>query len=223
MDFSTLFPTGVAMVKQPHIHQVGMHEYALHLIHYHDYRFWKHPHFCYYIYKLIMRHCSHFTASVFVKHNFEYTLTPTIFEIFNQLQDLHNDKIIERVVRFGSTLRGTHSYWNKRRVELTNMITQQGTPILFFTLSVADTKWKDLHALMPTQDPSTSNQHQQWKIQNIIANPHIASQYMHNRFKIFLEEVLQKGLHITDSWCRSVTCSYFLSFSSCSPLKNFPF
>ena len=84
------------------------------------------------------------------------------------------------------------------------MITQQGTPIVFFTLSAADTKWQDLHALMPIQALVTSNQHHQWNINNIIVNPHIASQYMHIIFKIFFEEVLQKGLHIKDSWCMSI-------------------
>ena len=94
--------------------------------------------------------------------------------------------------------------WNKSRSELTNMITQQGKPTFFFTLIATDTKWKYLHALMPTQDPSTSNQHNQWNINKIISNPHIVSQDMHNRFKIFLEEVLYKGLSTIDFWCRFV-------------------
>ena len=45
MDFPTLFPTGIAMLLQPCIHQVDMHEYVLHLIRYHDNRFAQHPHF----------------------------------------------------------------------------------------------------------------------------------------------------------------------------------
>ena len=36
MVFPALFPKGAAMLKQPRIHEVDMHEYALHLIHYHD-------------------------------------------------------------------------------------------------------------------------------------------------------------------------------------------
>ena len=86
MDFPTLFPTGATMFKQPHIHQVEMHEYALHLIHYHDNIFGQHPRFRYYIYNLIMHHRSNATASVFVKINLEDTLSPTILELVNQLQ-----------------------------------------------------------------------------------------------------------------------------------------
>ena len=64
MAFPTLFPIGAAMLTQPYIHEVEMHEYALHLIHYHDNRFGKHPHFWYYINKVIMHHWSNSTASV---------------------------------------------------------------------------------------------------------------------------------------------------------------
>ena len=67
---------------------------------------------------------SHATASIFVKINLEDTLPPTILEFVNQLQELPDDKIAERAIQFGSTLRGTCSYWNKSRVELKNMINQ---------------------------------------------------------------------------------------------------
>ena len=33
MDFPNFFPIGASMLKQPRIHEVDMHEYALHLIH----------------------------------------------------------------------------------------------------------------------------------------------------------------------------------------------
>ena len=96
-----------------------------------------------------MRHQSNATASVFFKINLEDTLPPTILELVNQLQDIPNQKIGERIARFGSSLRGTRSYWKKSRPKLTNMINQQGTPTFFFTLSAADTKWPDLNAMIP--------------------------------------------------------------------------
>ena len=117
----------------------------------------------------------------------------------------------------------TRSYWNKSIVELINMINQQGTPTFFFILSATHTKWLDLHALMPSERPTSLDQHHQWKIHNIISSPHIASQDMHNRFKIFLEEVLQKVLHVIDSWCKCFTISSFLSFSSCLSLHKVSF
>ena len=134
-----------------------------------------------------MHHWSNAAASIFVKKNLEDTLPPTVHELVNQLEDMPNDKIGERVTIFGSSLCGTRSYWNKSRDELTNMINQRGTPTFFFTLSAIDTKWPDLHALTPAKCPNDSAQDYQWKVHNIISNPHITSQYMHNRFKTFLQ------------------------------------
>jgi len=74
-----------------------------------------------------MRHRSNSTASVFVKKNLEDTLPPTVHELVNQLQDMPNDKIGERVTRFGSSLRGTCSYLKKSRDELTNDKYDQST------------------------------------------------------------------------------------------------
>ena len=128
-----------------------MHEYALRLIHCHDNRFGQHPRFCYYIYNVIMHHRSNATASIFVKTNLEDTLPSRILELVNQLQHMPNQKIGERVARFGYSLRGTCSYWNKSRDELTNMINQQGRPTFFFTLSATDTKWPDFHVRMPAE------------------------------------------------------------------------
>ena len=110
MAFPTLFPTATMMFLQPHIHEVDMHECALHLIRYHDNIFGQHPRYWYYIYNVIMCHQSNAIAYVFVKINLKDTLPPTILELVNQFQDMPNQKIGERVSRFGSSLRGTHSY-----------------------------------------------------------------------------------------------------------------
>ena len=67
-----------------------------------------------------------------------------------------DDKIGDWFTRFGSSLHGTCSYWNKSRAELTNMINQQGRPTFFFTLTSADdTKWTDLHAIIPAGCPTS--------------------------------------------------------------------
>ena len=87
-----------------------------------------------------MHHQCNTTTSIFVKNNLEDTLPPIVLELVNQLEDIPYNKIGERVARFGSSLHGTRSYWNKSRAELTNMINQQGTPMFFFTLSATDTK-----------------------------------------------------------------------------------
>ena len=70
------------------------------------------------------------------------------------------------------------------------MITHLGCSTLFFTLSAADTKWPDLHTLMPADsDGRALNVHRK-KIENVVNYPHIVAMYMHHRFSIFREEVL---------------------------------
>ena len=71
-------------------------------------------------------------------------------------------------MRFGSSLRGTRAYWTKCQAELTDMITQLGCPSLFFTLSAADTKWPELHNLMPIHSHSHSLNENHKKIENDI-------------------------------------------------------
>ena len=65
-----------------------------------------------------MRHRSNAIASIFVKKNLEDTLPPIILDLVNQLEDMPNEKNGERVARFGYSLHGTRSYWNKIRAVL---------------------------------------------------------------------------------------------------------
>ena len=51
-------------------------------------------------------------------------LPPTVLELVNQLQDMPNEKIGERVATSGSSLRGPRLYWNNNVGELKNMINQ---------------------------------------------------------------------------------------------------
>ena len=65
------------------------------------------------------------------------------------------------------------------------MVNQIGFPTLFFTLSAADTKWLDLHAIMPSSASMNTETDLQSKIQNIIQYPHLVVIFMHHRFISF--------------------------------------
>jgi hypothetical protein len=56
MAFPALFPTGDALPRQPHMRNIPLDSYAVHLMRYHDNRFGSHPRFRYYLYSLIMHH-----------------------------------------------------------------------------------------------------------------------------------------------------------------------
>ena len=87
-------------------------------------------------------------------------------------------------------------------MELSTMIHQLGTPTLFFTLSSADKKWADLHALFPHDTDSTVHFSRKKFIDNIVDNPHITSLYIHQRFTVFREEVIENLLQEKYFWYR---------------------
>ena len=119
------------MLKQPHLYEVTMQEYALHLIWFHDNRFSQNPWFHYYLYTLMMCHRSQATVAVFVKHNLANTLPATVSALRTQLSQMPDSRVADHAMCFGSALRGTRSFWNKRGGELCDMITQLGSPTFF--------------------------------------------------------------------------------------------
>ena len=102
---------------------------------------------------------------------------------------------------FGTSLRGTWSYWTKSCVELIDLLHQIGTPTIFFTLSATDIYWPDLHELMPGTT-TTPREAQDWRRKNIIDYPHIVTHYMHLRHSMFRKEILENGVNVKDFWCR---------------------
>ena len=86
---------------------------------------------------------------------------------------------------FCTFLRGTRSYWGKSQAELSVLLHQIGMPTIFFTLSVVDMYWPDLHAFIPRIEPSNPQEAQKWRRQNIIDYPHFVAYYMHLRYTMF--------------------------------------
>ena len=123
MAFPTSLPTRDADWLQPHISSVELHEYAFQLLRYYDQQFGSHPHFQYYLLKMIMRYQSHATAVVFINKHLHDNSPTTTEKLCHQLSNLPNNKLVEHLMQFGSSLIGTREYWTKCRSELTDMIT----------------------------------------------------------------------------------------------------
>eukprot|EP01018_Ginkgo_biloba_P021168 Gb_06945 [translate_table: standard] len=202
MAFPTLFPTSDAEWLQPRSTSVRLHEYAEHLMKYRDHRFTKHPRFRYFIMNMIMRHRSQATSAIFVKKNAKECLPTIIEELHTQLETLPDTHLAEKVMKFGTTLRGTRAYWSKCLCELSDMIHQIGCPTIFFTLSAADMQWPDLHQLMPGTPPRDAPAARRWRCNNVIQHPHIVAKYMHLRHTIFREEILTKFHGAIEFWSR---------------------
>ena len=100
-----------------------------------------------------MRHHAQASTTVFVKKNISEL--PTIMEELRQhLKNIPDSRLGERLMRFGTVLRGTRAYWSKCHQELSDLIQQIGCPKIFFTLSAVDMKWLYLHKLMPGTRPT---------------------------------------------------------------------
>ena len=60
-----------------------------------------------------MRHRSQSSASVFVEKNIHENALTTIHELRQQLIDVHDNKVVEHLMRFVSSIQGTRAYWTK--------------------------------------------------------------------------------------------------------------
>eukprot|EP01018_Ginkgo_biloba_P033876 Gb_14363 [translate_table: standard] len=137
---------------------------------------------------------------VFIIRNVEEHLPATIEELRHHLDTLLDARLVERVMRFGTTLRDTRAYWNKCQFELTDLVHQIGCPTIFFTLSATDMQWPNLHRLMPGSSLNDPCVAKQWRYKNVIDYPHIVVAYMHQRHTLFREEILTKFHCAIEFW-----------------------
>ena len=72
----------------------------------------------------------------------------TINELREHIENVPHSHLADCLMCFGTTLRGTRSYWAKCRAKLSDLLHQIGTVTIIFTLSATDMYWPDLHALM---------------------------------------------------------------------------
>ena len=62
---------------------------------------------------MIMWHQSQATAAGFAKKHLHDNSPITVEELRHQLSDLLDNKLVEHLMWFGSSLRGTRPYWTK--------------------------------------------------------------------------------------------------------------
>jgi len=91
-----------------------------------------------------------------MKRNLEEEFPMIVVDLCTHLDDIPDSMLPNQIMHFGLGLRGTRLFWNKGRGEITNMIIQIGSPTFFFTLSATDTKWNDMHMVIPNAPPGFS-------------------------------------------------------------------
>jgi ATP-dependent DNA helicase PIF1 len=193
MAFPSLFPTGRADFTMPRRKHLALYEWVRHLMRYKDSRFATHPRFRFFALNMIFRHRA-MEQGRFLFLRSIGNRNMTVGQLKQALAADDGRQLAMKIVRCVKTVRGTRPYWFLEGAKLTDMISQIGTPTLFYTLSMADLSWPDLHRLMP-EDPFrqdlTVAQSFQIRSRNIANNPHIVSAYLMLKHHCLMDTVLQ--------------------------------
>lgn len=178
--FPALFPLGLADYSLPRDKKLALYEWAKHLMRFHDSRFARHPRFRFYALNLVFRH----RAMGRGKYLFSRDIGShdmTVGQLRHALTQNDGHILASKIVRCLQTVRGTRPYWYMEGAKLRDMIEQIGAPTLFYTLSMADLSWPDLHRLMPENpfaDGLTYKESYLIRCRNLANNPHIVSSYL---------------------------------------------
>ena len=178
--FPTLYPYGNADLRSERPWNIKPAEYFKHLMWYKDGRFARHPRWRYFALNSIMRWRALQEGKVYVRQNLndEQIDVTDIQEMIEQ----GDQNLADKIMRYGEGLRGSRQFWMARRYELSDFIKQIGHQgLIFFTFSVADLHWPELHKLMLDEENSgdSANKRQQ----NLVDNPHIAAWFFNKRFE----------------------------------------
>jgi hypothetical protein len=114
---------------------------------------------------------------------------------------IHNftaEQLMNRL-RYAAKVQGSSQYWFQRYQELRALIEQNGPTTLFWTVSVADNHWPELHKLVPhAAEPPTLSM----RVQAIIDHPHITDWFFTTKLSDFVQHWLYESLDAQWHWYR---------------------
>ncbi|CAB4429934.1 unnamed protein product [Rhizophagus irregularis] len=170
-SFPTLYPYGRADLHSARVKEVKPAEYFRHLL-----LWWK----------------ALQEGQIYVKQNLKEEQI-NISDIQEMIAN-GNNKIADRIMRYGEGLRRTRQFWIARRKELLDLIKQTGANgLIFFTFSTTEMHWPELHKLMENNDHNGDEaESSKRRQQDIIDNLHIATWFFKQRFETFFKDVLVK-------------------------------
>src|SRR5581483_11805034 len=116
--FPTLYPYGTADLRSARERDVLPAEYFKHLLWYKDGRFAQHPRWRYFALNSTMRWRALQEGQIFVKQNLNDI--PIDVTDVQELIANGDERIADRIMRYGEGLRGTRQFWMARRNELSN-------------------------------------------------------------------------------------------------------
>ena len=209
MAFPSLFPLGSPDITDRRPRKIDLHEWVKHLMRYRDSRFAIHPRFRFFTLNLIFRHRAMQRGKFLFSRNISHH-NMTVGQLKNALAQHDGPRLAADIARCLKTVKATRPFWQMEGGKLRDMIAQIGTPTFFYTLSMADMSWPDLHKLMP-DDPLrpglTTSEAAQIRQRNIANNPHIVAAYLTTKHTALKDTVLQHldlddTAHVSDFWYR---------------------
>ena len=204
--FPTLYPYGKAEWISPRCRTVAYKAYIEHLIKYRDGRFAQHPRFRYVVFNTMMRQQSNIRSTFFVRrHPNEAQLDVEELRQAFTSDSPAAQSLLNSVVRYSGSLRGTRPFWNGKRYHLEACVRALGPPQLYLTFSAADLQWDDLQQRMPNYDEwanGTTADRVRISRKNLTANPQVAAYHFHRRFVAFMAKVICPKFQVKDYWNR---------------------
>ena len=71
----------------------------------------------------------------------------TLEELQHMLRGDFNS-VMKKLMRYTKNVTGTNAYWNDEKGKLRATITQVCAPTIFWTLSIAEFHWPEIHSLL---------------------------------------------------------------------------
>ena len=146
------------------------------------YRFANHPRFGYWAFNMIQRMRTLQQTGIFLKQN-PGEAHLTIDELREMAASDNSAVFISKVSRYVANIAGSNAYWHRIKEDLKTIITNVGTPTLFFTFSSADMHWPELHSLLGGNSDDSNDA----KRQNVINNLHIVDCFFTQRLECFIK------------------------------------
>lgn len=139
-------------------------------------------------------------GKIFVKKS---SMNITTVEDLRLILQSNDNRLTDKIMFYGSNIRGTKAYWYKRCGELLDMVNQIGTPTIFFTLSAAELHWPDLYRLLaPASTINGEILSDRERRILMCENALVVATFFEERLKLFVEQVMEKFFKISDSWFR---------------------
>ena len=209
--FPTLFPYGKGdfNINRPRTCD-SMADWAEHLLWYKDGRFAKHEYFKFIVHNIIMRKRALDESSYIVKQKIGED--HLCVDDLKKMLENGDESLPNKILYFGSNLRGSAQYWKQRAHELRALIQYQinnkkGLPSFFSTGSCAEYYFKPLRRLLEIYIENTTNEHLDLNDKNVLfsvlqKHTHIVAQYFDMRTKCYFEKIMRPVFGVDTFWYR---------------------